>query len=503
MAVKKVTNDKVELPINSDVKITVKPVQNPSKTKVSQASVKAPIKEASVTKSPSKTKAQTKPIVTEENTPVASKNITITKKVTPTVESNQSITPKQPVKGKITPAKVEPITEAPKTFIIKDAKLNSTPSSEESKPKRKPRKKTESLHLKKLSFEKAIIEKKEKNEKRNNLVYNIFKISCIVLLVGFLVFGFLAKQIFGDESVFYTSVYKIVNLFDGIEDNLSKILSSISYIVIVYAISKLFRFIIKLCFSKIRRWRSIMNLLDSFIKYFAGILALLLVLSTWGVNTTTLLTGVGIVGLVIGLAAQGLIEDIISGIFIVFEHEFNVGDIIVIDGFRGSVSDIGMRTTKLVDYCGNVKVINNSDIRTIINMTAQESLAICDVQIDYAESIERVENIISRNLDYIRSNIPAVKEGPYYKGVSALGDNGVTIRLVAKCREDDRFQTERDLNREIKILFDKYNVNIPFPQVVINYPKGKKSSNEEEKESAKRFVDEQKSLSKSLDDDNE
>lgn len=313
-----------------------------------------------------------------------------------------------------------------------------------------------------------------------------------------------SKAIFGEDSVFYSYAGKIVNLFENFEDKLPKIYASVSYILIVFVLERVIRFILKNTFGRIKRLRSAFNLLDSFLKYLAGILVIGLVLSAWGVDTSTLLAGVGIIGLVIGLGAQSLIEDIISGLFIVFERTFDVGDIIVIDDFRGKVTEIGVRTTRLVDIGGNIKVINNSDIRTIVNMTHELSLAICDVGIDYSESIERVEATIAKYLPMIRQRIPAIKEGPYYKGVNELGESGVVIRLIAKCHEEDKFQVVRDMNREIKMIFDRNQISIPFAQVVVNKPKESfKPASDMDKETAARFVKSQHAISNDVEQDNE
>ena len=219
----------------------------------------------------------------------------------------------------------------------------------------------------------------------------------------------------------------------------------------------------------------------------------LFTLSIWGVDTTTLLASAGILTLIVGLGCQSLIADIISGLFIIFEGDFQVGDTVVIDDWRGVVQAIGIRTTKIVDLAGNVKIINNSNITDIINNSKQLSVAICNIDIDYDESIERVESVIEANLDYMRKRIPTIVEGPYYKGIEALGESGVTIKLVAKCKEDDKYQVQRDLNREIKIIFDKNRVIFPFPQVVISEREENNAQNEYKNMDS--FVDEQRELS--------
>ncbi|NLB11213.1 mechanosensitive ion channel family protein [bacterium] len=243
-----------------------------------------------------------------------------------------------------------------------------------------------------------------------------------------------------------------------------------------------------------------MDLVKSLIKYLAVIVLIIWILKLWGVDTAALIASVGILGLIIGLGAQPLIEDVISGLFIVFEQNFDVGDVVVIDGFRGTVQEIGVRTTKIIDVGGDIQVINNSDIRRMINMTSDLSLAICDVAIEYGESLERVEKVISENLERIKNRLPSIVEGPFYKGVSKLADKGVFIRLIARCDENDRYQLVRDLNREIKLIFDENKIYIALPQIIVNEPQTFEAKGVR-KGSTNVFVDEQKELSKHIMDD--
>lgn len=92
-------------------------------------------------------------------------------------------------------------------------------------------------------------------------------------------------------------------------------------------------------------------------------------------------------------------------------------------------------------------------------------------------------------------------EGPFYKGVTSLGDNSVNIKIVAKCAEGDRVQLMRDLNREVKLLFDKYEISIPFPQVVINQPTEFKKATEWQKKQAEKFATDQKELTRDMKDE--
>lgn len=270
--------------------------------------------------------------------------------------------------------------------------------------------------------------------------------------------------------------------------------------VIVILLQEILRLLSK---SLGARGETVCRLISNFIKYVSVIAVLYYCFALFGVDTGTLLASAGILSLVIGLGAKTLVSDILAGLFIIFEGEFQVGDIVTIGDWRGTVQEIGVRTTKIMDAGQNVKVISNSDVSGVINMTKKNSFIVSDVGIEYGESLERVESILARELPEMKKRIPAIKDGPYYKGVVSLGDNSVNIRIVAQCTESDRMQLGRDLNREMKLLFDRYDINIPFPQVVINEPKEYQKATEWEKRRADAFNQSQKKLAKGMEEENE
>jgi small conductance mechanosensitive channel len=259
------------------------------------------------------------------------------------------------------------------------------------------------------------------------------------------------------------------------------------------------RLIFGIKMKKSYRAKTIFSLLDGFVKYACAIAIIILILKACGVNTTALVASIGVLTLVVGLGAQPLIADIIAGIFIIFEDEYHVGEIVTINDFRGTVLEIGIRSTKLLDAAGNIKIINNSAIGDVINLSRELSLAVVDCDFPYDVPVEFVENILKQNFEKIAQNIPAIKEGPYYKGVCMFKDSNVTVKIVAKCLEEDRFQVERDLNREYRRILTENGVDIAYPQVVINYPTEKQFKvGSKEKNSAKEFTEEQSKLSKNM-----
>lgn len=246
---------------------------------------------------------------------------------------------------------------------------------------------------------------------------------------------------------------------------------------------------------------TIFILVVNFLKWVVVIGAIFLILSACGLRSEFSAAGAGIVALIIGLGSQSLVADILAGIFIVFEGDYQVGDIVILDGWRGEIQAIGVRTTKLIDAGGNIKIVNNSDIRSIINQTKELSIAKCYVSTKYEDRIENIEAVIADNIEAIGKKIPQIVEGPFYKGVAELGANSVDLLFVAKCKENDIYQVQRDLNREIKIVFDDNGINIPFPQITVSYEKDNDNSkvSNKVKNVANEFAKEQKEVSKDID----
>ena len=188
-----------------------------------------------------------------------------------------------------------------------------------------------------------------------------------------------------------------------------------------------------------------------------------------GMDSRNLLAGAGVLTLVIGLGAQSLIQDILAGIFIVFEGEFRVGDIVTIHDYRGTVMDIGLRTTKIQSPDGNIKIFNNSDITGVLNMTKEASIAVCRISIEYGQDLEYVEAVMNKELPALKEKNPVILDGPTFRGVATLGDSGVEVLVTCKCYEKDVRSVNRFLNREVLQIFYNNGINVPFPNVTVSH----------------------------------
>lgn len=285
--------------------------------------------------------------------------------------------------------------------------------------------------------------------------------------------------------------------------HLPTLIQSIIYIVVIYAVCKLIRMIFQYRMKKSDRAKTVLTLLDGLVKYACAIAIIIFVLQALGVNATAIFASVGILTLVIGLGCQSLIADIVAGMFIIFENEYNVGEIVTIDDFRGTVIEIGIRATKLLDYAGNIKIINNSDISNVVNMSRELSLAVVDCLFPYDVPVQHIEKILKDNFDAFRAKIPGIVEGPFYKGVSDFGASNIAVTIIAKCLEEDRYQVQRDLMREYYIAFHNAGIDISYDQIVVQqYEPIHMDVSEDLEKEATDFIKGQRNDSKGMESDN-
>ena len=340
---------------------------------------------------------------------------------------------------------------------------------------------------------------KKSNSKK---IWSIIGTSVILLILIAFIVGLIIELAAPDTSFavwMEKNVWNLKNIPTAWAKHQKTVVHCIMLIAIIFAVSKLLRLMFSKLMTKSNRAKTVITLMDGLVKYGSALTLIFLVLQACGVNTAAIWESVGILTLIVGLGAQSLIADIIAGIFIIFEDEYSVGEIVTIDDFRGTVSEIGIRATKLTDAAGNIKIINNSDIKNVVNLSRELSLAVVDCEFPYDVPLEFVEKLLKDNLQNFKSKIPAIVEGPYYKGVSGYESSNVAVKVVAKCHEEDRYQVQRDLLREYRQLFVSNGIDISFEQVVINHSEKSdiKVSNKVKKE-VESFIEEQKITSEGL-----
>lgn len=268
----------------------------------------------------------------------------------------------------------------------------------------------------------------------------------------------------------------LTGVFDSFEEGISTIhfspdtvLKAIIVICFLYAL----KCIVNVLFGQIKgrtsRARTLTTIVASFIKYAIFLIGMCWVLAIIGVNVSTIFASIGVMALIVGFGAESLVADVVTGIFILFENQFNVGDIIEVDGFRGTVENITIRTISIRDPGGNVKIINNSDLSNVINRSDHGSVAITEVGVSYDTDLEEFEGKIGKMLEEIKAKHADIFVGDVsYLGVENLADSCVVLKFKADVKEADVFSGRRVLNKEIKCAFDKNNITIAFPQLDVH-----------------------------------
>ncbi len=253
------------------------------------------------------------------------------------------------------------------------------------------------------------------------------------------------------------------------EFNFKVLLKLIVMIAGVILIETVAVFVLELIKPENHRIRTVLSIIASVLKYVAAIVIICWGLSIIGVNVSTIVASVGIVALVVGFSAESLIADMVTGAFMVFENQYNVGDIVEVGGFRGTVSNIGLRTTCITDPGGNVKIVNNSEMKNILNRSDKPSRAASEIAIPYGTDLEKLESGIPGLMQEIFEAHPEMmKKPPVYLGVNQLADSAVVLKFIVEVDEANIFSGARTLNHDLLLGFRKLGVECPFPQVDVH-----------------------------------
>jgi small-conductance mechanosensitive channel len=217
-----------------------------------------------------------------------------------------------------------------------------------------------------------------------------------------------------------------------------------------------------------QRIEALSSVLRSVMSFTIMAVAAVMILGELGVELGPLIAGAGIIGVALGFGSQSLVRDFLSGIFILVEDQFGIGDIVNLDGTTsGVVEAVSLRTTRLRAVDGTVWHVPNGEIRRVGNMSQHWSRALLDIEVAYATDLTRAQEVIRDVAHAVWDEDAHVLEEPEVWGVEELGANGVVIRLVVKTTPSEQYRVSRTLRERIKVAFDAEAIEIPFPQQTI------------------------------------
>lgn len=218
---------------------------------------------------------------------------------------------------------------------------------------------------------------------------------------------------------------------------------------------------------EVKRRNTIVVLVENVIKYVFIIIALLIVLSVWGLDVSALITGLGVAGVVGGLAIQDALKDIIMGCNIIMDNFFVIGDLVTYNGFTGEVIEFGLKNTKIKNADGVVLVISNRNISEIENLSQKNSTLLITIPTAYEEKDEKVQKVLESVCAEVDSWEMSTDKTEIL-GIDALSSSSVDYLIKAYCNSIDRFTFKRKILALVKSEFDKNNVKIPYQQVEVH-----------------------------------
>lgn len=212
--------------------------------------------------------------------------------------------------------------------------------------------------------------------------------------------------------------------------------------------------------------KTLASLLKSMIRYVTYFMAALNILEIIGVNTSSLLAAAGVGGLAVGFGAQNLVKDVISGFFLIFEDQFNVGDYVEAAGVAGIVDEMGLRTTKIRDFGGQIHIIPNGEITLVTNHSRGMMRALVNINISYEEDLDKVLTALEDVCRKVREKRNDIVEGPTVLGISNLGPTEIVVSLMAKTVPMQQWSVEREIRKAVLEKFKDEGIEKPYPRMV-------------------------------------
>jgi small-conductance mechanosensitive channel len=220
-----------------------------------------------------------------------------------------------------------------------------------------------------------------------------------------------------------------------------------------------------------KRENTLINVFSMTLKVFVWIIAFMMVISELGINIGPILAAAGVAGLAFGFGGQYLIRDVISGLFIILENQYRVGDIVCLGEKCGLVEDINLRLTTLRDLDGTVHHIPNGEIKSASNLSKYFSRVNLDIGVSYSSNLEKVIEVVNK----VGSDLAQdpqwkgqIRKAPQFLRVDDFADSAVIIKILGETEPLKQWDVAGELRKRLKIAFDREGIKIPFPQRVIH-----------------------------------
>lgn len=249
-----------------------------------------------------------------------------------------------------------------------------------------------------------------------------------------------------------------------------KFILPIVYIVIGVILYTVIKFIMnKISKNKYidKKKKTIISLIRNILKYLVYIFVILSILSVYGVNTSGIIASLGIAGLVIGLAIQDILADFVAGVFILFDNQYTIGDIVSINGFKGEVISFGLMSTKIKNANGDILILSNSSFKEVINYSMGNTNLLINLDVSYNTDIDKLEGVL-KSLEEDVKKIDNVVGNYSLLGINEFASSSIKYLVSIECKANCQYQIKRDYFKLVKKVFDKNKIEIPYNKLDVN-----------------------------------
>jgi small conductance mechanosensitive channel len=228
----------------------------------------------------------------------------------------------------------------------------------------------------------------------------------------------------------------------------------------------------------VQRTRTLGSVFNNTATWVIASIVTILALAELGFSVTALVASAGIIGAALGFGAQSIVKDVLNGLFMVFEDQLGVGDVVDVGIASGVVERVGIRITEIRDITGTLWFVRNGEIMRVGNETQDWSRVIMDLPVPYESNIDEIQNVLLESAQAFAASPEwrrKVMEDPEVWGVQSLTAEAITLRLVVKVRAGEQWAAQRALYRVLKESLDKREVDIPaLNRMVVDNSEGKR-----------------------------
>lgn len=214
-----------------------------------------------------------------------------------------------------------------------------------------------------------------------------------------------------------------------------------------------------------KREDTLIKITQNFFSIFIWIVAVFAILSQLGVPVAPLITGAGILGVAIGFGSQSLVKDIITGLFIIAENQFRIGDYVCVDKYCGTVEDMTLRVTKLRENDGTIHYVPNGEIKVASNKSKDFSRVNFTINIGYNSNLDKVElliNKIGKELAEDPEYADKIIDVPRFLRIDDFQDHALSVRVLAKVKPKQQYLINGEMRRRLRKIFDEPDIDIPY-----------------------------------------